>query len=206
MPSSTLIFQQEKEAYWKLRPELLKKHPHQWVAVANGKVVAVGKSAEQVMALAYQRVKAKALYINRVGAESTALRKKIRRVETTRYSVEYDPPIPMLETTVSNPDHSEQSRVAMILDTGADISVLQEDVCAGLGLGDFPVAEATISGIGEAWEPKILYGAEIRVQRQPVPMIVDCRDDVRENILGRNVLNRFSITFDGRKKRVTFNE
>ena len=103
-------------------------------------------------------------------------------------------------------DHSEQARVAMILDTGADVSVLQEDFCAGLGLGDFPVAEASISGIGDSWEPKILYGAEIRIQRQLVPMMVDCRDDVRENILGRNVLNRFSITFDGRKRRVIFNE
>ena len=105
MSPSTLTFQQEKEAYWRLRPELLKKHPHRWVAVANGHVVAVGKSAEDVMALAYQRAKVRAMYINKVGDETTAMRKKIRRFETTRYSAEYDPPIPMLETMVANPDH-----------------------------------------------------------------------------------------------------
>jgi hypothetical protein len=70
---------------------------------------------------------------------------------------------------------------------------------------DFPVAEAEISGIGDQWQTKTLYGAMVRMMSRQVPMIVDCRDDVRENILGRNVLNRFSVTFDGINQKIMFN-
>ncbi len=199
-------FQKEKQAYWQMRTALLKQYPHKWVAIAGEEVAAIGDSADEVMALAYRRTKAKALYINKVGEEQTALRKKIRRAEIARYSDDYDPPMPMVTTETANPENTQRLRLSFILDTGADVSVLQEDTCAGLGLIDFPVAEAEISGVGEAWETKTLYGATVRLSRRRVPLIVDCRDDVRENILGRNVLNRFSITFDGKRQRVMFND
>ena len=156
-----------------MRESLLQQFSHRWVAIVGGAVTAVGDSADDVMAEAYRQTKARVLYINKVGDEQTALRKKIRRAETLRYSQDYDPPMPILTTEVSNPEDSEHIRLNFILDTGADVSVLQEDMCAGLGLIDFPVAEAEISGIGDQWQTKTLYGAMVRMMSRQVPMIVD---------------------------------
>ncbi len=172
MSPAMLTFQKEKEAYWQLRDELLKTHLQQWVAIADGKVVAAGDSADDALAMAYQRVGPRPLYINKVGTEETASRKKIRQIESARYSTDYDPPMPMLTIEITNPKMTERTRVNFILDTGADISVLQEDVCAGLGLGDFLAEEALVTGIGESWEPWTLYAASITLLRRRIT--TDC--------------------------------
>lgn len=86
MAASTLVFEAEKRAYWQVRDELLNKYSHQWVAIVGGQVVAVGDSADQVMETAFERVQARAMYINKVGDEDTALRKKIRQVERVSHS------------------------------------------------------------------------------------------------------------------------
>lgn len=83
---------------------------------------------------------------------------------------------------------------------------MQQDVCDELGLRKFPRVEAAMSGVGAGWTSRVLYGARIRLLHQLVPMLVDCRDDVYENILGRDVLNLFSITFDGKRQQITITD
>lgn len=115
MSASMLTFQKEKEAYWQMRDELLKTHLHQWVAISEGIVIAEGSSLSQVMDLATQRTLAEAMYINKVGDEDTALRKRIRRVESAYYRQDYDPSLPMLSAELTNPKQTARTRVDLSL-------------------------------------------------------------------------------------------
>ncbi|MEA3460053.1 MAG: DUF5678 domain-containing protein [Chloroflexota bacterium] len=196
------IFEEQKRAYWQSRDELLKRYPHQWVAIANGVVVASGDSATKVMLDAYRKTGSKVLYINKVGDEERVMRKRIRRYVSGHYDFSYDPPIPMAEVQALSLDGERGAKVDFILDTGADITVLREDMGEALKVREFPVAEAKVGGLGNRWETRNLYGLLIELTNYIVATMIDCRDDVQENILGRDVMNEFKITLDGINMRV----
>jgi hypothetical protein len=153
-------FEEQKRAYWGMRDELLKKYANQWVAIANGALVANGDSATKVMLEAYQKTGSKVLYVNKVGDEKRAMRKRIRRYAVGHYDLTYDPPAPIVEVLAQSLNGEHSARDDFFLDTGADITVLQERVGRALSVHEFPVAEAQISGIGNGWEPKILYALQ----------------------------------------------
>jgi len=89
-------FQQQKELYWKVRDDLMKKYKGKWVSIAQNKIVAVAESSTDVLRIAYEKTKTKIMYINKVGEEEKAMRKKIRR-----YSMEHDPAMPMIDVLIS---------------------------------------------------------------------------------------------------------
>jgi len=190
-------FEAQKRVYWQMRDELLTKYAHRWVAIANGALVAHGDSASKVMLEAYRKTGSKVLYVNKVGDEKRAMRKRIRRYAVGRYDLAYDPPAPIAEVQAQSLDGEHTVRDDFILDTGADITVLQEPMGKALSVHEFPVAEAEVGGIGNHWETKNLYGLFIELANHVVAVMIDCRDDVPENILGRDVLNEFKITLDG---------
>ena len=93
-------FQQQKELYWKVRDDLMKKiQEGKWVSIAQNKIVAVAESSTDVLRIAYEKTKTRIMYINKVGEEEKAMRKKIRR-----YSMEYDPAMPMIDVLISRLD------------------------------------------------------------------------------------------------------
>lgn len=144
-------FEIEKEAYWKMRDELLEKYQRKWVAVANRKVVAVGDSATDVLKAAYEKTKVPQMYINKVGEEEEAMKKRIRR-----YSLKYDPPLPMVDAVFSRLDGMKSVPVEGIIDTGADTTVLPDSICSALDIYKFQVTEAEITGLTDEWETRAL--------------------------------------------------
>jgi hypothetical protein len=48
---------------------------------AQNKIVAVAESSTDVLKMAYEKTKAKIMYINKVGEEKNAMRKRIRQYE-----------------------------------------------------------------------------------------------------------------------------
>jgi len=80
------MFEEQKKAYWRMRDELLTKYANQWVAIANGALVANGDSASKVMLEAYRKTGSKVLYVNKVGDEKRAMRKRIRHRIGRSYS------------------------------------------------------------------------------------------------------------------------
>ena len=80
----TSEFQQQKEFYWKIRGDLVDKYKGKWVSIAQNKIVAVAESSTDVLRIAYEKTKTKTMYINKVGEEEKAMRKRIRR-----YNMEY---------------------------------------------------------------------------------------------------------------------
>ena len=186
-------FQQQKELYWKIRDDLMKKYKGKWVSIAQNKIVAVAESSTDVLRIAYEKTKTKIMYINKVGEEEKAMRKKIRR-----YNMEHDPAMPMVDVLISRLDGLRGIESEGIIDTGADTSVLPENSCSELGIYEFQVAEADIGGIGGGFERRALYGAMMEIRGNNVPAIVDCRNDTFETIIGREVLNKFVIILDGK--------
>lgn len=136
-------FQQQKDFYWKIRDDLLRKYKGKWVSIAQNKVAAVAESSTDVLKMAYENTKANVMYINKVGEEEKVMRKRIRR-----YNLEYDPPMPMIDVLISRLDGLRRIEREGVIDTGADTSVLPEDSCSELGIHEFQVAEADIGGIG----------------------------------------------------------
>lgn len=96
-PSNHARFEREKQAYWSMREQLLQQHFGKWVAVVNGKVLAVGGKKMAVLQEAFAQTRSEVGYINRVGYEEITKRKNIRQLVSGRYDKEYDPPIPMAE-------------------------------------------------------------------------------------------------------------
>ena len=117
-------FEQEKQAYWRMRDELIQQYFGKWVAIVNGKVLAVGGKKMVVLREAFTRTHSEVGYINRVGYEEITKRKSIRQIVSGRYDKEYDPPIPMTQITFLNPVSNNAKAVDCIVDTGADLTVL----------------------------------------------------------------------------------
>jgi len=93
MQTSTETYQQfekEKNAYWNMRSDLLKKYKGKWVAVVNERVVAIGDRMGKVMEDAFQKTKSKVMFVSEVGFEERIAR--IRQVSKGYYNYEYYPP------------------------------------------------------------------------------------------------------------------
>jgi len=140
-------FQQQKELYWKIRDDLMKKYKGKWVSIAQNKIVAVAESSTDVLRIAYEKTKTKIMYINKVGEEEKAMRKKIRR-----YNMEHDPAMPMVDVLISRLDGLRGIESEGIIDTGADTSVLPENSCSELGIYEFQVVDLDLE---QVWQDYI---------------------------------------------------
>jgi uncharacterized protein DUF5678 len=67
-------FEQEEQAYWQQRDELLKQYAGKWVAVVGGQVAAVGDQMNKVAAEALRKTGSGLMYVNLVGGEDIVLR------------------------------------------------------------------------------------------------------------------------------------
>ena len=83
-------FDQEEQAYWQQRDELLKQCAGKWVAIVSGQVVAVGKQMNKVAAEAWRKTGSGLMYVNLVGGEDIALR--VRNISSGHYDQTYAPP------------------------------------------------------------------------------------------------------------------
>jgi hypothetical protein len=61
-----------------------------------------------------------------------------------------------------------------------------------------------VAGIGGTPQQRLLYNAYVEVASQFVLATVDCRDDMSEDILGRDVINEFALTVCARRDEVLF--
>ena len=111
------------------------------------------------------------------------------------YDQACSPPAPVVLLTIRLPERGEQElRVNVLVDTGADMSVVPPTLVGTLGA--LPAGEHTIQGIGGASiedVPAYFLEFELDGHRDLVEGIA-CGDRI---IAGRNWLNSFHITLDG---------
>lgn len=194
-------FEREQEAYWEKRSELLKHYKGKWIAIVNGEVAAIGDNMQKVAFEAYKKTGSQVMFVTQVGNEEPEF--KVRQVVTGHFDSNRTPPIPTIKATVSNVELSSQCEEEFIVDTGANISLLRSDVGERLGLLLFPFAVGRIRGLSGEGERRWLFATLVHLAGKSVFILTDIRDDINENIMGRDVLNEFLLTICAKQNRVT---
>ena len=112
-----------------------------------------------------------------------------------KYSDDYLPSAPVARVTIRNPETNESiSDVAMLLDTGADITILPRAICEQIGLSSDSQEEVQgfdgrISNV-EVVQASLIFHNKLFQGRFFLY-------DSEEGILGRDVSNAFTILLDG---------
>lgn len=116
------------------------------------------------------------------------------------YDEDYAPPMPLVRVRVSPPDGVNTATIPMIVDTGADRTLMPASVVRDLGLPR--VNAVKVKGIGEAEIETTIHGAVVAFAgfRSLVRVIAF----LDEAILGRDVLNQLVTTLDGPKRTLSF--
>jgi len=73
-------FEQERQAFERLKPELLRTHRGQWVAIHQGEVVEAGQDRSQVLDSAYDRFGYVPVYVQLVEEQPRVYKLPHRRV------------------------------------------------------------------------------------------------------------------------------
>ena len=119
-------------------------------------------------------------------------------METMKYSETYNPPAPIAQVKLRNPETLELiADVPMLLDTGADITLLPKSFCDQIGV---KVSETDFLELEEFNQTTIVafYVSLDFIFLNKIfrgRFLVYSRD---EGIIGRDVLNKFAILFDGK--------
>ncbi|MDQ3812541.1 MAG: DUF5678 domain-containing protein [Armatimonadota bacterium] len=195
-------FEQEKQAYWQQRDELLKQYRGKWVAIVGGQVVAVGDRSGEVIREAYRKTGSTVGYVAHVGFEDAIYR--IRQVSAGHYDHSYYTPAPKVIAQVRHLRDDVSVETEFVVDTGADLTVLRSEFADDLDLWDSAWRTANIASISAVPEPRQLYSGTVRLADYDVEVQVDCRDDLDENILGRDVINEFALTVCSKRDQVEF--
>ena len=118
-----------------------------------------------------------------------------------RYSADFDPPAPVLDFTAYCPvDHGRTASVRGELDSGAEISVLPQRLVDELHLMPRRVMIAqSYDGTQSQWAT---YMVDVEVEGYLVKDVEVIALPRQDAILGRDLLNRFIITLNG--KELTF--
>lgn len=115
-----------------------------------------------------------------------------------KYDAEnFDPPAPVAYVTLRGPETGASvSNVPMLLDTGADVTIIPSDVLENLGVSLIE---------GDSYEVQGFSGDSQIIKAVTLEMIFLGKKftgqflvaDQSMGILGRNILNSVSILFDG---------
>jgi predicted aspartyl protease len=188
--------------YWAARDNLLSQYRGQWVAFADGAVVAAGTSPVEVLHAAAHS--GRHPFVTCVGREDEPTRMR-------RASFAYDPtypvePLPLLRVefrTASGSPGSVLDRV--IPDTGADASALPWSDCQQLQLDPAQGVPSRMSGVGGSALVTVAFAIWVWLDGQEHPCRLQADFGGQERILGRDVLNRLEILFRGPAGEVTIN-
>ena len=114
-----------------------------------------------------------------------------------KYNETYNPPAPVAKVKLRNPDTLETiTDVAMLLDTGSDITFLPRTYCDQIGVKVSETESLELQGFNQtislAFYAQIDFIFLKKLFRGKFLVY-----DQDEGIIGRDVLNEFSIVFDG---------
>ena len=196
-------WRKNEKGYWAARDSLLPRYRDQWIAFADGGVIAAATTSLEVF-LAIQQ-SAQHPFVIRVGHEDEPWY-RIRRA-TFRYDTAY--PSAALPV-VSAEFRSASGSTGLVLDrlipdTGADTTTLPWSDCQQLHLDPALGVPGVITGVGGGTVVTVgfLIWVWLNGQEYPCQLQADFRG--QERILGRDVLNRLDILFRGPAGEVVVN-
>lgn len=109
--------------------------------------------------------------------------------------VDFEPPAPVARVVVSTPDGRSELAVPMLIDTGADVSVVPRSLALRLGAVARPTGVLLEMYDGTRSESEVV---DLRVElvrfRFAGAFVLM---DAEHGVLGRNILNLLVLTLDG---------
>lgn len=195
-------FEQEEQAYWRQREELLQRYTGRWVAIVGGLVVAVGKQMNKVAAEAWRKTGSGLMYVNLVGEEDLVLR--VRPITVGHYDRRYTPPAPIVTGSVNDLQMGLSAETDFVVDTGADLTLLRSELANQVDLWGNLAGRISVSGVGGLPETRQLYNALVQIGERVVFVTIDCREDINEDVLGRDVINEFALKVCAKREQVQF--
>ena len=114
-----------------------------------------------------------------------------------KYNETYDPPAPVAKVKLRNPDALESvANVSMLLDTGSDITLLPRTYCDQIGVKVSETDSLMLEGFNQTISVAFYTQVDFIFLKKLFrgKFLVYDQD---EGIIGRDVLNKFSIVFDG---------
>jgi len=114
---------------------------------------------------------------------------------TTRFAYDagLEPPAPVIPVRISTPVGDEAVMLPMLVDTGADCTLVPLPIVRQLGLPEVDVVG--ITGVGGVRRRATVHAASIEVGG--LRLLARVVAFVDEAILGRDVLNQAVVTLDG---------
>ncbi|TEU16302.1 MAG: hypothetical protein E3J21_10900 [Anaerolineales bacterium] len=118
-----------------------------------------------------------------------------------RYDTSIQPPAPFVDVLILHPSDHEQTRyIRGKLDSGADLSVIPEEVADELQL--IPAREIQTRSYDGTVRDIQSYFVALEIEGYSIQLIEVVASHRADTLLGRDVLNHFRITLDG--KTLTF--
>lgn len=188
--------------YWAQRDQLLTRFHNQWIAFADGRVIASGSSPVAV----FEAGEASGLhpFFICVGREDQPCR--IRRATfgyDSNYAGEALPTIAVELRKATDEQGVVLDRV--IPDTGADASVLPWADCELLYLSPSSGVQSLIGGVAGTSAATLAFLVWVQLDGRDYPCRMQADFVGTERILGRDVLNRIEVLFRGPAGEVVVN-
>lgn len=195
-------FVANEQHYLRMRPALLKQYRGEWIAVHDGQVIAHGENLVTVME-AVGRAGCRA-FVALVGREDDVVF-RVRRLEFS-YDTTYQPfALPRVEVVFANYAQSYAKRYPDVIpDIGADLSVLPMIDAQAIDLLSSPYLTGVASGVVGPDVATVIYLGYVEINGFVYPSLIQVVPGARERLIGRDVLNHLSVTFDGPALKVTF--
>jgi hypothetical protein len=196
-------WRKNEAGYWAVRDRLLAQHQGQWIAFADGAVMAAAPTPLEVFLAV--RDSGRHPFVIRVGHEAEPWY-RIRRASFLYDAAYPTTPLPVVSAEFRPVTGSTGLLLDRVIpDTGADTTTLPWSDCQQLHLDPALGVPGVMTGVAGGMAATIGYLIWVWLDGQEYPCQLPVDFAGQERILGRDVLNRLDVLFRGPRGEVIVN-